>query len=344
CGQNLRPKGLRRQSMYTYDEKLRAINLYFKYESYAASLNELGYPSRGALRKWVYEFERNGDMKKALTRRSKYSLEQKQEAVNHYLEYGKCYSRTCRVLGYPSRALLTQWVMEMTSELSQFKRNGIHLTSEEKEAGVVALVTRETSAQKVADEIGVSRAALYKYKDQLLGKRVAIDKMEKTTEVDVNKLKQQVKQLQDDIYYLQMEKDILEKAGALIKKDQSINLAALTHQEKTILIDALRPKFKLTELLKFIHIPKSSYCYHSRRLSLPDKYSYIRTQIINIFEKNKRRYGYRRIHASLKKMDVIVSEKIVRRIMSEEDLRVKSIKIRKYRSYDGEISPAVHKL
>lgn len=52
--------------MYTYDEKLRAINLYFKYESYAASLNELGYPSRGALRKRVYEFERNGDMKKAL--------------------------------------------------------------------------------------------------------------------------------------------------------------------------------------------------------------------------------------------------------------------------------------
>ena len=120
--------------------------------------------------------------------------------------------------------------MEMTSELSKFKRNGIHLTSEEKEAGVVALVTRQTSAQKVADEIGVSRAALYKYKDQLLGKRVAIDKMEKTTEVDVNKLKQQIKQLQDDIYYLQMEKDILEKAGALIKKDQGINLAALTHQ------------------------------------------------------------------------------------------------------------------
>lgn len=37
--------------MYTYEEKLKAINLYFKYESYAAALNELGYASRGALRK-----------------------------------------------------------------------------------------------------------------------------------------------------------------------------------------------------------------------------------------------------------------------------------------------------
>ena|SRR5690625_2726031 len=122
------------------------------------------------------------------------------------------------MLRYPSRALLAQWVMEMTSEPRKFKRNGISLTSEEKEAGVVALVSRQTSAQTVADEIGVSRVVLYKHKDQLLGKGVAIDKMEKTTETDVNKLKQ-VKQLQDEIYYLQMEKDILEKSGELIKKD-----------------------------------------------------------------------------------------------------------------------------
>lgn len=52
--------------MYPYEEKLKAINLYFKYESYAAALNELGYPSRGALRKWVYEFKRNGDIKRNL--------------------------------------------------------------------------------------------------------------------------------------------------------------------------------------------------------------------------------------------------------------------------------------
>lgn len=154
----------------------------------------------------------------------------------------------------------------MTSEPRKFKKNGIELTSMEKASGVVALVTRQTSAQKVADDIGVSRVALYKYKDQLLGKGVAIDKMKKITETDVNKLKQHVKQLQDEIYYLQMEKDILEKARELIKKEQGINLSKLTNQEKTILIDALRPKFKLTELLTFINIPKSSYCYHKKTI------------------------------------------------------------------------------
>jgi len=70
-------------------------------------LNELGYPSRGALRRWVYEFEQNGYMKKKFTRLPKYSLEQKKVVVEHYLEYGKCYSSTCRIFGYLSRALLT---------------------------------------------------------------------------------------------------------------------------------------------------------------------------------------------------------------------------------------------
>ena len=48
--------------------------------------------------------------------------------------------------------------------------------------------------------------------------------------------------LQDDIYRLQMQKDILEKAAEIIKKDRGINLKNLTNKEKAILIDALRKK------------------------------------------------------------------------------------------------------
>jgi transposase InsO family protein/transposase-like protein len=327
--------------MYAYKEKLKAINLYFKYESYAAVINELGYPSRLALRNWIEEHKRHGDVKKEITRRSKYTEKQKQTAVDHYLEYGKCYSRTIRMLGYPSRALLTNWVMEMAPQSRKFKRNGINLTSKEKEAGVFALLTRNTSAQKIADDMGVSRESLYQYKDQLLGKGVSINKMKKPSDTDVNNLKDQVKQLQDELSQLQMQKDILEKAGEIIKKDQGIFLEALTNQEKTTLIDALRPKYTLSQLLTSIDIPKSSYCYHKKQLALPNKYNYVRVQIIDIFKAGKRRYGYRRIHASLKNIGIILSEKIVRRIMREENLVAKSIKMRKYSSYDGEISPAV---
>src|SRR5699024_7377432 len=118
-------------------DRVKAIKLYLKYESYAAVINELGYPSRGALRQWVEEYKGHGDIKKEITRRSKYTDKEKHQAVNHYLEFGKCYSRTCRMLGYPSRALLTKWVKELAPQARKFKRNGLKLTSEEKEAAVL---------------------------------------------------------------------------------------------------------------------------------------------------------------------------------------------------------------
>ena len=50
---------------------------------------------------------------------------------------------------------------------------------------------------------------------------------------------------------------------------------------------------------------------------------------------------YRRIHCLLRKDGIIVSEKIVRRIMNEEQLIVKAARKRKYNSYKGEITPEV---
>ena len=73
----------------------------------------------------------------------------------------------------------------------------------------------------------------------------------------------------------------------------------------------------------------------------PDKYSKLRTDLSNLFTAVGGCYGYRRLHALLKKSGVIVSEKVVRRLMSEEGLVVRRIKHRKYSSYIGEISPEV---
>src|SRR5699024_9476387 len=114
---------VRRQSMYTHEEKLKAIKLYLKYESYAAVINELEYPSRGSLSNWINERKQHGDVKKKYTRRSKYSEKQKQMAVSHYLEYGKCYSRTCRMVGYQICVILLQWVIKPAPHPLQFRRN-----------------------------------------------------------------------------------------------------------------------------------------------------------------------------------------------------------------------------
>ena len=54
--------------------------------------------------------------------------------------------------------------------------------------------------------------------------------------------------------------------------------------------------------------------------------------IADIFERNHRCYGYRRIHASLGRQDVSISEKVVQRLIKQERLIVAMKKRRPYGS------------
>lgn len=77
---------------------------------------------------------------------------------------------------------------------------------------------------------------------------------------------------------------------------------------------------------------------------MPDKHADVRRAIRDIFERNNRCYGYRRIHAVLRRHGIRVSEKVVRRLMAEERVVVRTTRRRRYSSYRGEISPAVANL
>jgi transposase InsO family protein len=79
-------------------------------------------------------------------------------------------------------------------------------------------------------------------------------------------------------------------------------------------------------------------------LKLPCKYEKTRLLVINLFKKNKMRYGYRRIHSELKKLNITISEKIVRRLMKEENLVALGKKKRSYSSYQGESNPCADNL
>ena len=111
-----------------------------------------------------------------------------------------------------------------------------------------------SAVQSIADELGVSRAALYDWKSRLLRKGDEHSMAKKRKTVDNNKtieeltserdqLTSKVNELQQQIYRLQLEKDVLEKAAEIIKKDQGISLIKLTNKEKAIVIDALREKY-----------------------------------------------------------------------------------------------------
>jgi transposase InsO family protein len=87
-------------------------------------------------------------------------------------------------------------------------------------------------------------------------------------------------------------------------------------------------------------LPRSSYFYHRARVEVADKYAEVRRAMAEIFERNYRCYGYRRIHASLSRQSLKISEKVVRRLMKQECLVAVARRRRRYGSYMGEITPA----
>lgn len=104
-----------------------------------------------------------------------------------------------------------------------------------------------------------------------------------------------------------------------------------------MIIDALKSKYSLPDLLKRLELSKSSYYYQESAMRKPDKYTDVRTIIRLLFYEDKQRYGYRRIYGLLKRDDIIVSEKVVRQIMQEEGLTIICKRRRKYNSYQEEI-------
>lgn len=143
---------------------------------------------------------------------------------------------------------------------------------------------------------------------------------------------------------MQLEIDILKETINVLKKDPDIDQSALSNREKAVIIDVLKNRYSLPLLLQKLQLSKSSYYYQEHYIQKEDKYTLLHVRVIELFTENKCRYGYRRIHALLKRENIIVSEKVIRRIMKEEQLIVKIKQTRKYNSYQGKISPAVDNL
>ncbi|EBH6783861.1 transposase, partial [Salmonella enterica] len=65
--------------MYSKAERLRAIELYFKFGRKITSvIRELGYPTERNLRRWVQAWEASGGNISSLPRKERYSDSQKQ--------------------------------------------------------------------------------------------------------------------------------------------------------------------------------------------------------------------------------------------------------------------------
>lgn len=341
--------------MYSYEERIRAVKLYIKLGGrLGATLRKLGYPTKNSLKAWYREYEREQDLQIGYSRApSKYSAEQKQRAVQHYLDHDQCIASTLRALGYPCRDLLTRWIDELHPQLRRRmvgRAPNTQHSPEVKNAAVLELCTRTTNALTVAESVGVCRPTLYNWKNQLLGREASASMKRRQTSQTVPEpkqlthLEQQVSQLERDIRRLQLEHDLLKKANELLKKGLGVAPQLLSNREKTLLVDALKSSYTLAELLTELDLARNSYFYHCARLKEPDKYADARIAIADVFQSNHRCYGYRRMRAALSRRELHISEKVVQRLMKQESLVVASNRRRRYGSYLGEISPAPESL
>ena len=101
-------------------------------------------------------------------------------------------------------------------------------------------------------------------------------------------------------------------------------------------ITELATKYKLGDLLKLAGIARSTFYYQRKSLSKPDKYLEEKLMIKQIFDENRGRYGYRRIHLEMRNRGYHLNHKTVQRLMRESGIRCE-VRIVKYHSYKGQV-------
>ena len=293
-----------------------------------------------------------------------YTKEQIEIALKEFERLGSAQA-TITLLGYPSHSTLYRWYEHKLANKQNYHGSPGKLYSVEnkyinsaqhprhpdtnlKLEAIKRCFSLGEGVEYVSREIGYSRMSIYtwyrQYKKYGVAGLMSSKKQIKRERIDFNTESsptQDISELQEQIKHLQMEVDVLKETLNLLKKDPGINITELKNREKAVVIDAMKDKYPLQLLLKVLHIAKSSYYYQRTAIKRPDKHGAIHKNIIELFKENRSCYGYRRIHSELKRIGIVVSEKIVRRIMKAEKLTVPTKRTRKYSSYKGEITPAV---
>jgi len=234
----------------------------------------------------------------------RYTPEYKYKAIQMVIVEGLSTRKTAEIMGCKYGALVSTWVRAY------------------KEKGVIGLEPPE-------EPIGRKKPETQK----------AEESNAPTLEEYVRELEAKNDKLEKENRRLKFEADV---AHAIVKvrskKEEGLDVSLLLNKEKTAIVDSLRPRYLLKELLEYLQLSASSYEYRKQIEGRPDKYAEEREVIIEAFLESNGIYGYRRVTVAANKGIVRrpISERVVRRIMNEEDLRAKQSKKNPYSSYKGE--------
>lgn len=101
---------------------------------------------------------------------------------------------------------------------------------------------------------------------------------------------------------------------------------------------ALKSEHRLDDLLEAAGLARSTYFYHQKRLLDPtqrEKHAVLKQAIVEVFHRNKHRYGYRRVLLELRKAGWVVNHKLVYKLMDRMGLKAVIRRSKKYSSHPG---------
>lgn len=281
-----------------------------------------------------------------------YTAEQRRTAVAEYWKTGSA-TRTVRKLGYPARRTLYDWArgragQRKPTQGTRVKRQRSYYPVSLKERAV-KMLSAGTRPAEIAEVLDLTTAqSVYAWATQYRrfgteglmtrkekkARRPSRAALESSLPDDPAELRRVAAELMVEKAYLQAELD-------LAKKDLSVIPGALTNTQKARIIDSLTAELPLHMLLTVSGLKSSSYHFAHHVLKRPDRYLDLRKKINTIAAAAQYTYGYRRIWKSLQLEGIHVSEKVVRRLMTEEQIIVHyARRKRRYSSYAGEVSPA----
>ena len=115
-------------------------------------------------------------------------------------------------------------------------------------------------------------------------------------------------------------------------------MRSATQGEKAALVQELRKEgHRLNDLLDAIGLSRSTYYYELGRTDkVKERNAELSSEIVAIFNENRKRYGVRRVHHELLNRGFRVNHKRVQRIMNQLALCGKRPK-EKYHSYKGDV-------
>ena len=151
-----------------------------------------------------------------------------------------------------------------------------------------------------------------------------------------------VEELRRQVEVLRLENAVMRETIDVLKADDPrLDPSMLTNRERTRVVDAIRGEFGLAACLKAVGLKRSTYYYERGAIAAGDRYAVLRARVAGLFEQGGRAWGYRTIHRMLRLDEsdpIVVSEKVVRRIMREGAMRPVYLKRpKRWSSYAGEI-------